>query len=717
MGRFAMADFALRARADRMNRRFAIAPLGPAAGTGRPAGRFGFTCLEPGAGVGMPTRFTIALLALGGWACGGAEEPAEDGIGSGDGEGAATTADAAPITAEALVDLRAAVGGSHSPKWAPDGSLITFVSPHGGLAGVDPASGKVTTLVDNVQLSGVGSLGAPQPTWSPDARWIAYTSDKAGAPEIWLWSAEDGSDTRLTRLTARVNGLAWSPDSRWIAFAGDRFGNMDIWKVSVPGGEVHRLTADPLYEGYPSWAHDSRRLYFVRMDDRWVDHDVIEIGADGSGARTVIADRGFFDYRAGRAFGAAQPSPDGETLLFRSQRSGWLNFRVAPRGGGESWPIAASNHDQSDARWSPDGSWISYTENRGGVHSLRVAPAGGGRTRVLVDPGSGAALRPEWSPDGDRISYTLETPTRPAELFTVDFESGESRLLHTEVAPGAADRLRMPARVRYPSTDGLTIEAYLHRPPGASAGERFPAMVWIHGGPTSQFDDQFRRHQQVHFFAQRGYVVLMPNIRGSSGYGLAFEDLNNGCWGHCDLEDVLAGVDYLKSLPDVDPDRIAVTGTSYGGIMTMAAVAFAPGVFQAAISLSGYGDMTDFHTKVHELQHIKLVEYELGPYPENRDVYLRSSAILKAHEVTTPTFVIQGEGLAAGWRLGEREPHAALDFARKLDQHYKIVRYKAYPGEGYYVYGRGNTIEKLHDMLDFFEEFLGTEIQDRTKIR
>ena len=203
----------------------------------------------------------------------------------------------------------------------------------------------------------------------------------------------------------------------------------------------------------------------------------------------------------------------------------------------------------------------------------------------------------------------------------------------------------------------------------------------------------------------------MPNIRGSSGYGLEFEDLNNGCWGHCDLEDVLAGVDYLKTLPDVDPDRIAVTGTSYGGIMTMDAVAFAPGVFQAAIALSGYGDMTDFHTKVHELQHIKLLEYELGPYPENRDVYLNSSAILKAHEVTTPTFVIQGEGVAADWRLREDQPQASLDFARKLDQHYKIVRYKAYPGEGYYVYGRDNTIQKLHDMLDFFEEFLVTEIE------
>ena len=662
----------------------------------------------------------VCVLGIAGWGCVPDEpaarenDPGSGAAGAAPSGGPGTVRSPSPVDAAELVDLRAAVGGSHSPKWAPDGSMITFVSAGGDLFGVDPATEngtEPTMLTEDLSLSGVGSLGAPQPTWSPDGRWIAYTSDKGGAPEIWLWSVEDGSDAQLTRLSARANGLAWSPDGRWIAFSGDRFGNMDIWKVSVPDGKVHRLTDDPLYEGYPSWAPDSQAIFYVRMDDRWVDHDVIEIAPDGSNPRTAVTDRGFFDYRAGRAFASAQPSPDGRTLLYRSQRSGWLNFWVVARSGGEPRPIAASDYDQNDARWSPDGSWISYTENRDGVHSLRLVSADGSRSKVLVDPEVGAALRPEWSPGGERISYTMETPVRPAELFTIEVASGESRLVHSEIADGTVEKLHMPEKVVYPSSDGLTIEAYLHRPPRAQPGEQFPGVMWIHGGPTSQFDDQFRRHQQVHFFSQHGYVVLMPNIRGSSGYGLVFEDLNNGCWGHCDLADVLAGADFLKTLPDVDPDRIAVTGTSYGGIMTMNAVAFAPGVFQAAISLSGYGDMTDFHTKVQELQHIKLLEYELGPYPENRDVYLNSSAILKAHQVTTPTFVIQGEGAAAGWRIREGRPQAALDFARKLDQHYKIVRYKAYPGEGYYVYGRDNTIRKLHDMLDFFEEFLATEIE------
>ena len=482
-------------------------------------------------------RFSViaaGFVFAGGLAC----SPEESGPPPG-----AADAAAGPIGAAALMDLRAAVGGSRSPQWAPDGSLITFVSAAGDLAGVDPEDRSFRILTRDLTLSGVGSLGAPQPVWSPDGRFVAYTSDRDGAPDIWLWSAEEGTDRRLTRLAARANGLAWSPDGAWIAFAGDRFGNMDIWKVSVPGGEVHRLTSDPLYEGYPSWAPDSGALFYVRMDDRWVDHDVIEITPDGRNPRTVVADRGFFDYRAGRSFGAVRPSPDGEHLLFRSQRSGWLNFWIAPRTGGEPRPLAASDHDQSDARWSPDGAWVSYTENQGGIHSLRLAAADGSGGRTLVEREAGAALRPEWSPEGNRISYTFETPVRPAELFVLDVASGESALVHSEIGLDANPRIELPEKIRYPSTDGLTIEAYLHRPPDAAPGERFPGLLWIHGGPTSQFDNQFRRHQQVHFFAQRGYVVLMPNIRGSSGYGLAFEDLNNGCWGHCDLEDVLAGVE------------------------------------------------------------------------------------------------------------------------------------------------------------------------------
>ena len=391
-----------------------------------------------------------------------------------------------PIAAEDLLAMQSSVGGSRSPKWAPDGSKISFISG-GRLVAVSPEGGAPVLLTDDVRLSGVGSLGAPQPIWSPDGEWIAYTSDKGGAPDIWLWSVQDARDIRLTHLSSRANGLAWSPDGRCIAFAGDRFGNMDIWMVSVPGGEVFRLTDDALYEGYPSWTPDGDKLLYVRMDEEWIDHDVIEIDPNGGDPRVVVSDTDFFDYRAGLAFGAAPVSPDGEQVLFRSKRSGWLNFWVVPLEGGEPRQIAAADYDQTDARWSPDGRSILYTENRDGTHSLRVVSADGGEPRVIVDPQMGAVGRPEWSPDGESISYTFGTPTRPADLYVVSVRrSGETRRLTSSIPVGLRDRLHMPEKVTYSSTDGLTIQAYLYRPANAGPGERAPGVVWVHGGPTDE---------------------------------------------------------------------------------------------------------------------------------------------------------------------------------------------------------------------------------------
>ncbi|NNM31839.1 MAG: S9 family peptidase [Gemmatimonadetes bacterium] len=221
--------------------------------------------------------------------------------------------------------------------------------------------------------------------------------------------------------------------------------------------------------------------------------------------------------------------------------------------------------------------------------------------------------------------------------------------------------------------------------------------MWIHGGPTSQFNDTFQQH--VQFFADRGYAVLLPNIRGSSGYGKAFEDANNGCWGHCDLEDVLAGAEYLKALPYVDPDRIGITGTSYGGIMSMNAATFAPGAFQASIAASGYADWVHFYRAENELRHVKLLEYELGPFETSEQVWAASSSINAVSEVATPMFLLHGQGLYPGSDQTEL-------FARALENQYKPFRYEVYEGETYYVGGRSNRRQMLLDMLAFFDQFL-----------
>jgi dipeptidyl aminopeptidase/acylaminoacyl peptidase len=603
------------------------------------------------------------------------------------------------ITVDQVLSVRSVVGGEH-PEWSPDGSQIMFQSSLGGgasLWSIRPSGGFPTRLAPNLGALPYQSNYLPQ--WSPTGDWIAYASAKTGATEIWLWSAIDGRDVQLTRLgQTRINSLAWSPDGRSIAFAGDRQGSYDIWKVAVPGGEIERLTTDDRYEVMPAFTPDGATILYVQLDARWVDHDIKAIPAGGGMARLVTRDTDFFDYGAGRSFGTPLPSPDGKWILFRSHRSGWLNYWVVPFEGGAPRQVASEPNDQSNARWSPDGKWISYLALRNGTQDLRVVGAGGGAPRVVVSPpGMGMVSNQAWSPDGSRLSFTIGTPTTAPDLYLVAAAGGTPTQL-TFSAPGGnlTKRIVAPEKITYQS-GSFPISAYLYRPSGLAPGDRVPAIMYIHGGPTSQFSDNYQA--QVQFLVQQRYVLLLPNIRGSSGYGRAFEDANNKDWGHGDLDDVKAGVEYLKRLGYVDGGRIGITGTSYGGCMTLSAITFAPGFFQAAVAGSGYGDWLDFYSE-QEYRHVKLLDYEFGPLgPATEAVYRRSSPYFQISTIQTPVMLLHGVG---------RFPnsHASKKFADELERYYKVFRYQTYPNENYYVGGGPNQRQMFLDVLEFFDQYL-----------
>lgn len=600
-----------------------------------------------------------------------------------------------PLSIDQILDLAPAGG---SPFWNPSTGHITYAGA-GGLWTVDPAVGTPARL--EVELGESGFFLTPQQTgYSPDGEWLSWISNQSGTPEVWLWSESQGSGIQLTDLGSdEINAYSWSPDGSRIAFSGNRYGQFDIWTVSVPEGRVERITSDPRYEVYPTWSADGSEILYVRLDEAWVDHDVMAVQPDGSAPRLVVSDTDFFDYGYGRTFGFPLVSPAGDAVVIRSHRSGWINYWLAPMDGGQPRPLVAQEADQSDGTWSPDGAWFAFTSNRNGTHHLQVVAADGGEARSLVEPGVGIASSPRWSPDGTRIVYTLQTPTRPTGIHVVSLEDGESQVV-LEPRAGAEELVELvePEKIEYPSTDGLSIPAYLYRPADAGSGARHPAILWIHGGPTSQWNDSF--HADVQFFVQQGYVVLMPNIRGSSGYSKAFEELNEGCWGHCDLEDVVAGVDFLQTLPYVDPDHTGIYGASYGGIMSMAAAAFAPGVFQASIPHGGYGDWVGFYHGENELRHIKLLEHDLGPFDENEEVWRRSSAIYQVADITTPMLLVHGYGSYPVYRQ-------TYDFARALQAHQKPFRYNVYSGENYYVGSRQNRRQLWLDMLRFLDQQLG----------
>ncbi|MCC6772577.1 MAG: S9 family peptidase [Gemmatimonadaceae bacterium] len=598
-----------------------------------------------------------------------------------------------PPTIDQLQSVTPAIGANVAPVWSADGNTIFYIG-EGALWSIGATGGQPRRISET---PGSGT----QLRMSPDGRLLTYVKVVPGGSDIFGWDVAAGSERRITMLSGRTRSYSISPDSRSIAVANDRSGSEDIWVVAVADGAARRITSSPLYEVFPAWNADGSKVLYTRLDSRWVDHDVFEVAPTGGTPRLVLRDKDYFDYRQGASFGFPMVSPDGKTVMFRSQRGGWASYWLAPIAGGTARQLAAESGDQSDARWSPDGSQVLYLSMNNGTQSLKVAPAAGGSARAIAAPPVGIVSRAEWSPDGRRISYAFGGPTTAPDLYVVAASGGTATQLTQSDPEGTlASALVTPEKVSW-TNEGLTINAYLYKPTLA-AGARAPVIMLVHGGPTGQFSDSYQL--QAQFFASRGYVVIAPNVRGSSGYGKRFEDLNNRDWGHGDLRDVLAGVAWAKQQPYVNRDKIGITGISYGGMLTMYATSFAPGVFQAAISGSGYGDVRDFHNIVPELQHSQLLHYELGRWPSTPavdSIYRRSSAILKAKDATAPAMVIHGFGLHV-----LDADYAAWKYARELAKNSKIVEYKAYPNETYYVYGRENTKQMLQDMLGFFERYL-----------
>ena len=598
------------------------------------------------------------------------------------------------FTLEEFVSTSSLVDGA-VPDWSPDGSTILFL-------GRDTLW---TVDADGGDPRAIPAQGVTSPAYSPDGEWIGYVSSASGdGQEVWLWSIPEQRAFQLTDLGARTLAWSWSPDGQSIAFSNSLRGNYDIYTVSVPGGQVTRLTTDARYDVQPTWTPDGSRVVFVRMDQWWVHRDVIAIDAEtGAGERLIVSDRDWMDYRTGQEFGPGQVSPRGDLVLFRSYRSGWINWWLAPMEGGEPRPLAPEAADQSSqkpfrgyARWSPDGAMVAYTSNLQGRQVLRVASVDDGTVRTLFAPEMGLVANPAWSPDGSRIAFTFDTPAHVPDLFVMDVAAGDTtRLTRSLPDPSLADAFFMPERVSY-ENDGLTIHSYLFRPAGPPPPGGHPAIVWVHGGPSSQFEDGWRRHSDAHYFIKHGFAVLAPNIRGSSGFGWEHEEANNGCWARCDLDDVVAGARYLGTLPDINGDRIAVTGVSYGAYLSFAAGTFAPDAFRAAVPLrEGYANRIQLVERESPLANINMYQYELGLLAENRETFRRASPTLFAQDVGVPMLIIAGEG--------DVQMRA---FATEAARYYKPVTYERYQD----VAGRSAQLEWMPRMLAFLDRHLKADV-------
>ncbi|MCK5213281.1 MAG: S9 family peptidase, partial [Dehalococcoidia bacterium] len=437
--------------------------------------------------------------------------------------------------------------------------------------------------------------------------------------DLYSMDIASGEVTQLTDTPkAQDYAVEFSPDDAWISMVSNRDGQLNLYKLSSDGSEAVRLTefANPAFGG--QWSPDGTRLAITANEAKDLRNaDIYVVAADGSQCQRVLR------VKEGSKDGAVAWLPDGNRLAITSDASGVNRPGILDLESETVTWLGTEGVDESAVSVSENGNMLATLRNQDAAISVVIHDLDAG-TETVLGGESGFAIWPEFALNDTTLVMAKASATRHRELLTLALATGEERVL-TPVDYGTVDTAAFvgSTHIRYESSDGLSIPAVLSTPKGLPQDAKAPAMVIVHGGPTGQFFQAFDPFVQV--LVDRGYVVLQPNVRGSTGYGVEFRDMNLNDWGGGDLEDVAAGVDYLKSLGTVDPDRVVVFGGSYGGYMTFMAVVKKPDLWKAGIAWIGISDLHRLYDK--SMEHFKYyLRTLMGDPQENAELWKDRSA-------------------------------------------------------------------------------------------
>lgn len=562
--------------------------------------------------------------------------------------------------------------------------------------------------------------------FSPDGRWVAYTSDVTGRSQIWKVPAQGGWPTEVTFGDAPVSGAAWardgsslaferdsggserydlyavasdggspqnltttpavreqivgfSDDQRFLAFLSDsgRAGHYEVWVRDLGSGRARQLTSDSVSVLGAVWSHDSRFLALARTND-FANVDAVLLDVSARGGRLLTPHAGSKSYMP-----VAFSPDDRELLLISDAKDGVPRLAIIELGRDTlrwldtgPWPVQA-------AGWSADGR-LAYSEDADGrVTSYLVRPDGSGRRPL--GPARGTTVFIEFSTDGRRVLLAHSDATSAADLWVADARRDTTWQVTFSMEGGISAADLSPATlVHYPSFDGRKISAFVYLPFNLRKDGSNPAIVMAHGGPSGQWQDAFSR--DVAYYANHGYVVIRPNVRGSTGYGKAFEDLNNLDWGGGDLKDLVAAADYLVGTGYVARSKIAVMGGSYGGYLTLAALAFTPERWAVGVDWFGISSIVTLARTTDPLL-MPYLEREMGSLATREALMRERSPLFAAARIRAPLLILQGDN----------DPRVPLAESRQVAEAVRrnrgIVDLVIYPGEGH-------GFRKLEDQLD-----------------
>ena len=606
----------------------------------------------------------------------------------------------------------------------PDDSLISLAR----------AGAPVYTVDQFVHVRAHGPVG-----FSPDGRTIAFTSDVTGRRQIWTVPTGGGWPVEITFGDEPVAGAAWARDGASLAFERDsggserydlftvpagggvpenltgtpavreqivgfsddqhflayvsdsgRPGHFELWVRDLTTGRSRRLTNDSVGIQGGVWSHDSRSLALARTSD-FADVNAVLLDVGSGNARVLTAHAG------SRSFTPVAFSPDDRQLLLISDaKDGMPRLAIVTLGPDSlrwvdtgAWPIEA-------AGWSVDGQ-LAWSENADGrVLTYLSRPDGSRRRRV--GPARGVTLFAEWSSDGRYVLLTHADAARANDVWVHDTRRDTTWQVTFAMTGGVEPEGLPPAvLVHYPTFDGRKISAYVHVPFNLRRDGSNPAVVMAHGGPSGQWTDGFSR--EAAYLADHGYVVIRPNVRGSTGYGKAFEDLDNLDWGGGDLRDLVAAADYLVASGYVARSKIAVMGGSYGGYLTLAALAFTPERWAAGVDLYGISSLVTLARTTEPLLRPYLTR-EMGDPATHLALLKQRSPLLQADRIRAPLLILQGDNDP---RVPLAESRQVADAVRR---NRGVVELQVYPGEGHGFHRLEDQLDALRRAVEFLDRYV-----------
>jgi dipeptidyl aminopeptidase/acylaminoacyl peptidase len=636
------------------------------------------------------------------------------------------------------------------PQISPDGRMVAFT-----LQSIDLENNRKPTHIYVVPLAGgspvrltrEGQLNQ-RPRWSPDSRSIAFVSDRSGSSQIWLMEADGANPRQVTRLPTEASGVIFSPDGKHLLFTSEvypecgaeeacnqkkleeeknskvkarsytslLYRHWDRWRgarrshlfvIPVGGGKAVDLTpgqrdVPPFSLGGPddyAVSPDGSEVCFVTVSDPEpavsTNSDLYVVPITGGEPVKITSNPG--------ADNSPAYSPDGKYLAFRTQlRPGYESDRwrlaVLERATGKL-NILTEGLDRwvMDLTWSPDSSRLFYTVEDRGRQLVQMMPVSGGGARTIIS-GPGCAGDVRFTPDGKTMVYVEQSGAQPARILRISSAGGAPQPL-TRINDVFLSSYRLSPLEEFwvEAPDRVRVQSFLVKPAGFRPDRKYPVLFLIHGGPQGAWEDNWGYRWNPQVFAGAGWLVVMPNPRGSTGFGQKFIDEINADWGGKVYDDIMAVVDYVTALPYADAERMAAAGGSYGGYMVNWILGHSRR-FRALVSHAGVFDLRSMFGETEELW-FPLWEF-LGPPWENPELYARLSPSFYAKEFRTPTLVIHGE-------QDFRVPYGqGLQLFTALQLAKTPSKLLLFPDEGHWILKPQNSLLWYRTFLEWIGEWV-----------